>query len=182
MIISPETLCGGVAVAGPGAGVGGAVRGGEEAGVAAGVAAVDRRQPAVALLALLHHAVAAETRTGDRLHQIFLCPHTTGLGSPAILLPPPVGEAARPVLAELGHLLVHLVQAARRELEVLLRGPVGRHDVVTALHEDMLTCYMHVMLSCPIMSQMSPHSPGCYSPYPGRGRPRSCDQPREPES
>ena len=71
MIISPETLCGGVAVAGPGAGVGGAVRGCEEAGVAAGVAAVDRRQPAVALLALLHHAVAAETRTGDRLHQIF---------------------------------------------------------------------------------------------------------------
>ena len=79
MIISPETLCGGVAVAGPGAGVGGAVCGGEEAGVAAGVAAVDRRQPAVALLALLHHAVAAETRTGDRLHQIFLCPNTTTL-------------------------------------------------------------------------------------------------------
>ena len=133
MIISPETLCGGVAVAGPGAGVGGAVCGGEEAGVAAGVAAVDRRQPAVALLALLHHAVAAETRTGERSYQIFSCPHTNRLGSPAILLPPPVGEAARPVLAELGHLLVHLVQAARRELEVLLRGPVGRHDVVTAL-------------------------------------------------
>ena len=172
MIISPETLCGGVAVAGPGAGVGGAVRGCEEAGVAAGVAAVDRRQPAVALLTLLHHAVAAETRTGDRLHQIFLCPHTHRLGSPAILLPPPVGEAALPVLAELGHLLVHLVQAARRELEVMLRGPVGRHDVVTALQGDR---FKHCQISCP-------HSPGCYSPYLGRGTPRSCDQPREPES
>ena len=56
--------------------------------------------------------------------------------SPAVLLPPPVGEAALPVLAELGHLLVHLVQAARRKLEILLRCPVSRHDVVTALHGD----------------------------------------------
>ena len=120
-------------MAGPGAGVGGAVRGCEEAGVAAGVAAVDRRQPAVALLTLLHHAVAAETRTMDRLHYIKYFFRRINSLSPAVLLPPPVGEAALPVLAELGHLLVHLVQAARRELEVLLRGPVGRHDVVTAL-------------------------------------------------
>ena len=160
-----------MAVAGPGAGVGGAVRGCEEAGVAAGVAAVDRRQPTVALLTLLHHAVAAETRTGSMISNIFMSAHSQ-TRSPAVLLPPPVGEAALPVLAELGHLLVHLVQAARRELEVLLRGPVGRHDVVTALHGDR---FKHCQISCP-------HSPGCYSPYLGRGTPRSCDQPREPES
>ena len=133
---------------------------------------MDRRQPAVALLALLHHAVAAETRTMDRLHYIKYFFRRINSLSPAVLLPPPVGEAALPVLAELGHLLVHLVQAARRELEVLLRGPVGRHDVVTALQGTGSTC---CQISCP-------HSPGCYSPYLGRGTPRSCDQPREPES